>query len=108
MLENIAKAFIFIMIFFKTYFKDIFTIKDGAPSCNSFYFHFQVVSKKTPDEQLKTLVFSLTDGLTDAHAQSSSGACAILNCLMKFRGGELNKEVRSFKVNRLLYLIFPN
>ena len=58
----------------------------------SFLF-YQVISKKTPDEQLRTLVFSLTDGLNDEHAQSSSGACAILNCLMKFRGGELNKEV---------------
>jgi len=57
-----------------------------------------VVSKKTPDEQVRTLVFSLTDGLKDAHAQSSSGACAILNCLMKFRGGELNKEVSSFLI----------
>ena len=38
-------------------------------------------------------MFSLIDGLKDLHCQSSSGACAILNCLMKFRGGELGKEV---------------
>ena len=54
-----------------------------------------VISKKTPDEQLKTLVFSLIDGLQDCHSQSSSGACAILNCVMKFRGAELAKEVHS-------------
>lgn len=54
-----------------------------------------VISKKTPDEQVKTLVFSLTDGLKDLHCQSSSGACAMLNCLMKFRGAELGKEVHT-------------
>ncbi|XP_047135268.1 maestro heat-like repeat-containing protein family member 1 isoform X1 [Hydra vulgaris] len=52
-----------------------------------------VISKKVPDEQVKTLVFSLIEGLRDVHSQSSSGACAILNCLIKFRGSEMNKEV---------------
>jgi hypothetical protein len=52
-----------------------------------------VISKKTPDEQLKTLVFSLIESLQDAQSQSSSGACALLNCLMKFRGAELGNEV---------------
>ena len=51
------------------------------------------MSKKTPDSQLKHLVYALLDGLADKHAQSSNGACAILNCLFKHRGSELYSEV---------------
>ena len=51
------------------------------------------ISLQVPDGQVRTLVFSLTDGLNDVQWQSSSGACAILNCLLKFRGSELSNEV---------------
>ncbi|XP_066933993.1 maestro heat-like repeat-containing protein family member 1 [Clytia hemisphaerica] len=93
-----------------TQLRDALSKSDPAALFNVVNELSLVVSKKTPDEQLKTLVFSLTDGLNDAHAQSSSGACAILNCLMKFRGGELSKEVTSIVkeiVNNLNTVSFP-
>jgi len=69
-----------------------------------------VVSKKTPDSQLKHLVYALLDGLADKHAQSSNGACAILNCLFKHRGSELYTEITKLVTemhNKLLPVTFP-
>eukprot|EP00795_Rhopilema_esculentum_P001016 gene1016-15340_t len=69
-----------------------------------------VLSKKTPDRQLKHLIYSLLDGLTDKHAQSSNGACAILNCILKHRGAELYSEITKLITeihNKLLSVSFP-
>ncbi len=57
----------------------------------------QVICKKTPDEQLNSLVYSLLDGLNDKQSQSSNGACVTLNCIMKHRGAELGSEVSGFQ-----------
>eukprot|EP00111_Clytia_hemisphaerica_P015153 TCONS_00044651-protein len=53
-----------------TQLRDALSKSDPAALFNVVNELSLVVSKKTPDEQLKTLVFSLTDGLNDAHAQS--------------------------------------
>lgn len=69
-----------------------------------------VLSRKTPDSQLKHLVYSLIDGLGDKHAQSSNGSCAILNCIFKHRGSELYSEITKLVTemhNKLLSVTFP-
>eukprot|EP00794_Sanderia_malayensis_P004075 gene4075-4629_t len=69
-----------------------------------------VICKKTPDDQLSSFIFSLLDGLTDKHSQSSSGACATLNCVMKHRGSELGSEIAKVVTeihNKLTNVTFP-
>lgn len=53
----------------------------------------KVISKKLPVNQLKTFVDLLQEGLVDPQSHSSSGACVVLNGIMKNRGAELQKEV---------------
>ena len=53
----------------------------------------QVISKKLPADQLKSFVDLVQEGLVDPQSHSSSGACVVLNGVMKTRGAELLKEV---------------
>ncbi|XP_052229832.1 maestro heat-like repeat-containing protein family member 1 isoform X3 [Dreissena polymorpha] len=53
----------------------------------------KVISKKLPSEQLKAFIELIQEGLLDPQSHSSSGACVVLNGLMKNRGTELLKEV---------------
>ncbi|XP_046558810.1 LOW QUALITY PROTEIN: maestro heat-like repeat-containing protein family member 1 [Haliotis rubra] len=53
----------------------------------------KVVSKKLPADHLQPFMEVLQEGLLDAQSHSSSGACVVLNGLMKTRGSELHKEV---------------
>ena len=62
----------------------------------------QVIAKKTTKEQLYPLIESLQEGLMDCQSHSSSGACVVLNGLMKQRGSELYEKVRPLDAaNRL-------
>lgn len=56
-------------------------------------FSIQVIAKKTTKEQLYPLVECLLAGLTDAQSHSSSGACVVLNGLIKLRGSEVYVKV---------------
>ena len=58
-----------------------------------FYGTLQVISKKLPADQLKPFVDLVQEGLVDPQSHSSSGACVVLNGVMKTRGAELLKEV---------------
>ncbi|XP_025115241.1 maestro heat-like repeat-containing protein family member 1 isoform X3 [Pomacea canaliculata] len=53
----------------------------------------KVIAKKTTKEQLYPLVECLLAGLTDAQSHSSSGACVVLNGLIKLRGSEVYVKV---------------
>ncbi|XP_071092263.1 maestro heat-like repeat-containing protein family member 1 [Haliotis cracherodii] len=53
----------------------------------------KVVSKKLHADHLQPFMEVLQEGLLDPQSHSSSGACVVLNGLMKTRGGELHKEV---------------
>ena len=59
----------------------------------------QVIAKKTTTEQLYPLIESLQDGLMDCQSHSSSGACVVLNGLMKQRGNELYEKVSQAVAN---------
>jgi len=52
-----------------------------------------VMVKHVPADQLQSLIKQLLDGLTDPHANSSSGVCVILNSLLKSRGSQLHTEI---------------
>ena len=56
-------------------------------------FYLQVISKKLPSDQLRQFVDLIQEGLVDPQSHSSSGACVVLNGIMKNRGQELMKEV---------------
>ncbi|XP_041376876.1 maestro heat-like repeat-containing protein family member 1 [Gigantopelta aegis] len=53
----------------------------------------KVVSKKLPSDHLPVFIDVLQIGLLDAQSHSSSGACVVLNGVMKTRGGEISKQV---------------
>ena len=53
-----------------------------------------MISKKLPADQLKSFVDLVQEGLVDPQSHSSSGACVVLNGVMKTRGAELLKEVK--------------
>ncbi|KAL4234897.1 Mroh1p [Mactra antiquata] len=53
----------------------------------------KVISKKLPSDQLKPFIEIIQEGLLDPQSHSSSGACVVLNGIMKNRGAELLKEV---------------
>ncbi|KAK7500196.1 hypothetical protein BaRGS_00008419, partial [Batillaria attramentaria] len=53
----------------------------------------KVVAKKTTRDQLYPLIESLQDGLMDSQSHSSSGACVVLNGLMRLRGTEVREKV---------------
>ncbi|XP_069113199.1 maestro heat-like repeat-containing protein family member 1 isoform X7 [Argopecten irradians] len=53
----------------------------------------KVIAKKLPADQLQTFLEVLQDGLLDPQSHSSSGACVVLNGMMKARGGEVLKQV---------------
>jgi hypothetical protein len=49
-----------------------------------------------PSSQLKPFIEIIQEGLLDPQSHSSSGACVVLNGIMKNRGTELQKEVKKF------------
>ncbi|XP_060075327.1 maestro heat-like repeat-containing protein family member 1 isoform X2 [Ylistrum balloti] len=55
----------------------------------------KVIARKLPAEQLQTFIEVLQEGLLDPQSHSSSGACVVLNGIMKARGGEVLKQVGS-------------
>ncbi|XP_076448959.1 maestro heat-like repeat-containing protein family member 1 isoform X1 [Babylonia areolata] len=59
----------------------------------------KVVAKKVSSDQLYPLIESLQEGLMDCQSHSSSGACVVLNGLMKQRGNELYEKVSELLKN---------
>ena len=55
----------------------------------------QVVSKKLPACDLVPLLETLQQGLLDSQSHSSSGACVVLNGIMKLRGADVRPQVKS-------------
>ena len=55
--------------------------------------YLQVVGKSLPSNQLIPFLNQLYDALLDPQSHSSSGACVVLNSVIKSRGGELHTEV---------------
>ncbi|XP_031575321.1 maestro heat-like repeat-containing protein family member 1 [Actinia tenebrosa] len=53
----------------------------------------KVIAKKLLSDHLSGFVFALMDGLSDSQSHSSSGACVVLNSIIRIRGQELRKEV---------------
>ena len=53
----------------------------------------QVFCKKISDSHLWFLVTYLLEGLVDSQAHSSSGACVVLNNIVKLRGATLSEQV---------------
>lgn len=64
-------------------------------------FLIQVIAKKMPSDQLQNFLEVLQEGLLDPQSHSSSGACVVLNGMMKIRGAEILKQVGPTSV--LLY-----
>lgn len=60
-------------------------------------FHVQVLCKKLPNDNLWPLVTVLLEGLLDKQPHSSSGACVVLNNIIKLRGPTLSEKVCSLK-----------
>lgn len=56
-------------------------------------FLIQVIAKKMPSDQLQNFLEVLQEGLLDPQSHSSSGACVVLNGMMKIRGAEILKQV---------------
>ncbi|XP_052816666.1 maestro heat-like repeat-containing protein family member 1 isoform X2 [Mya arenaria] len=70
----------------------------------------KVISKKLPSEQLKPFIELIEEGLLDPQSHSSSGACVVLNGILKNRGTELMKEVDSILAaihGKLFQIQFP-
>ena len=57
------------------------------------YIHLQVISKKLPADHLIPFIETLQQGLLDNQDHSSSGACVVLNGIMKNRGVEIGHKV---------------
>ncbi|XP_061166579.1 maestro heat-like repeat-containing protein family member 1 isoform X3 [Saccostrea echinata] len=53
----------------------------------------KVIAKKMPSTQLQNFLEVLQEGLLDPQSHSSSGACVVLNGLMKTRGAEILSQV---------------
>ena len=60
----------------------------------------KVLCKKISGENLWSLLLHLLDGLVDHQGHSSSGACVVLNQIVKLRGKSLDDQVRSFTYTR--------
>jgi len=53
----------------------------------------KVLSKKIKEEELLSFLYPLFEGLLDKQADSSSGACVVVNGLFRLRGATLEPEV---------------
>ncbi|XP_071959367.1 maestro heat-like repeat-containing protein family member 1 [Antedon mediterranea] len=53
----------------------------------------KALAKKMPSEQLNDFLANLYNGLLDSQSHCSSGACVVINTIMKTRGPELLAEV---------------
>ncbi|KAK2550462.1 Maestro heat-like repeat-containing protein family member 1 [Acropora cervicornis] len=53
----------------------------------------KVVAKKLQSDLLSVFVQTLLEGLSDCQAHSASGACVVLNSIVRIRGQELRKDV---------------
>ncbi|GFN92402.1 maestro heat-like repeat family member 1 [Plakobranchus ocellatus] len=56
----------------------------------------KVISKKLPAGDLVPLLETLQQGLLDSQTHSSSGACVVLNGIMKMRGADIRPQVETF------------
>ncbi|XP_012944683.1 maestro heat-like repeat-containing protein family member 1 isoform X2 [Aplysia californica] len=56
----------------------------------------KVISKKLPADHLVPFIETLQQGLLDNQSHSSSGACVVLNGIMKNRGLDIRHKVESF------------
>ncbi|CAH1269548.1 MROH1 [Branchiostoma lanceolatum] len=54
----------------------------------------KVLVKKVPTDQLLPFLDRLLQGLIDVHPHASSGACVVLNSMVKTRGSSLHQQVR--------------
>ena len=63
------------------------------------YFVMQVLCKKVSDDNLWPMVSHLLEGLADYQAQSSSGACVVLNGIVKARISALLSKVYYLYIN---------
>ena len=64
-----------------------------AKELSSFGHVSQVVAKKLQSVHLAEFTGTLLEGLTDSQSHSSSGACVVLNSIVRIRGQELRREV---------------
>ncbi|BFZ13379.1 hypothetical protein BsWGS_16418 [Bradybaena similaris] len=56
----------------------------------------KVIAKKLPADHLVPFIEILQQGLLDPQSHSSSGACVVLNGIMKLRGGDIRPKVEVF------------
>ncbi|KAH9515723.1 Maestro heat-like repeat-containing protein member 1 [Bulinus truncatus] len=56
----------------------------------------KVIAKKLPADCLIPFIETLMQGLLDRQSHSSSGACVVLNGIMKLRGGDIRSKVEVF------------
>uniref|UniRef100_A0A2C9KZ46 Maestro heat-like repeat-containing protein family member 1 n=1 Tax=Biomphalaria glabrata TaxID=6526 RepID=A0A2C9KZ46_BIOGL len=59
----------------------------------------KVIAKKLPADCLIPFIETLQQGLLDLQSHSSSGACVVLNGIMKIRGGDIRPKVEIFLEN---------
>jgi hypothetical protein len=55
-------------------------------------------------DELFPLTEMLVDGLVDRHETSSSGACVVLNCVLRTRGNELSQHASKLVHQMMLSL----
>ncbi|XP_072169220.1 maestro heat-like repeat-containing protein family member 1 [Diadema setosum] len=70
----------------------------------------KALARRVPSEQLEGFVFLLIDGLLDPQSHCSSGACVVLNTILKSRGIELLSSVRQLMAalhTKLSSITFP-
>ena len=64
----------------------------------------KVLCKKISGDHLWSLVLFLLEGLVDYQGHSSSGACVVLNQIVKLRGKSLEEQVRAAAISSELLL----
>ncbi|XP_056020899.1 maestro heat-like repeat-containing protein family member 1 isoform X2 [Ostrea edulis] len=70
----------------------------------------KVIAKKMPSDQIQNFLEVLQEGLLDPQSHSSSGACVVLNGIMKTRGTEIIKQVENIVTSlhsKLATIDFP-
>ena len=61
----------------------------------------KVLCKKVSSAHLWSMVMYLLEGLVDSQGHSSSGACVVLNQIVKQRGTALCEQVKGYHVGML-------
>ncbi|XP_062586517.1 maestro heat-like repeat-containing protein family member 1, partial [Saccostrea cucullata] len=62
----------------------------------------KVIAKKMPSAQLQNFLEVLQEGLLDPQSHSSSGACVVLNGLLKTRGAEILSQISGKMVDNIV------